>query len=179
MALVLLTGGARSGKSALAVQLASEQAAPVVFLATAQAGDEEMKTRIARHMRERPSSWRTIEEPLRLWEAIEAVDGDDCLLVDCLTMWTANALERFGVEETGARAAAAAGAAAARPGLTIAVTNEVGLGLVPDNSLGRSYRDLLGRVNAVWAAAADRALFLVAGRALDLEQVDSLAEGLR
>lgn len=179
MALVLLTGGARSGKSALALRLGSEQGAPVVFLATAQPGDEEMEARIARHRRERPGSWRTIEEPLRLREAIEAVDDDHCLIVDCLTLWTANALERFDAEDAESRAAAAAAAAAARPGTTIAVTNEVGLGLVPDSPLGRSYRDLLGRVNAIWAAAADRAFLLVAGRALDLERVDSLAEGLR
>jgi adenosylcobinamide kinase / adenosylcobinamide-phosphate guanylyltransferase len=179
MALVLITGGARSGKSALAVRLASGQSAPVIFLATAQPGDEQMETRIARHRRERPGPWRTIEEPLRLREAIERVDGAHCLIVDCLTLWTANALDRLGAEEAEVRAAAAADAAAARPGLTIAVTNEVGLGLVPDNPLGRSYRDLLGRVNGIWAAAADRAFLLVAGRALDLKRVDSLAEGLR
>lgn len=179
MALVLLTGGARSGKSATAVRLASEQDAPVAFLATAQADDAEMEVRIARHREERPGAWRTIEEPLRLGEAIAAVDGSHCLVVDCLTLWTANALERLGAEAAEARAAAAAAAAAARPGLTIAVTNEVGLGLVPDNPLGRCYRDLLGRVNAIWAGVAERALLLVAGRALDLGRIDSLAEGLR
>lgn len=177
MALVLLTGGARSGKSALAVRLASEQGAPVVFLATAQALDAEMEERVARHRRERSGSWRTIEEPLRLREAIEALDGDHCLLVDCLTLWTANALERLGAEKTEVQAVAAADVASTRPGLTIAVTNEVGLGLVPDNPLGRSYRDLLGAVNAIWAAAADRAFFLVAGRALELKRADSLAPG--
>ncbi len=178
MALLLLTGGARSGKSALAVRLACKQNASVVFLATAQPGDEEMAARIAQHRRERPTTWRTIEEPLRLCEAIEGVDGGHCLIVDCLTLWTANALDRLGAEETEARAAAAAGAASARPGLTVAVTNEVGLGLVPGNSLGRAYRDLLGQVNAIWAAAADRALLLLAGRALELESADSVGEGL-
>jgi adenosylcobinamide kinase / adenosylcobinamide-phosphate guanylyltransferase len=179
MALVLLTGGACSGKSDLAVRLAAEQSAPVVCLATARAGDEEMEARIARHRRARPEPWRTIEEPLRLREAIEAVDGGDCLIVDCLTLWTANALDRLGSGEAEARAASAAEAASTRPGVTIAVTNEVGLGLVPDNPLGREYRDLLGRVNATWAAAADRAVLLVAGRMLALERADSLAEALR
>jgi len=178
MALVLLTGGARSGKSALAVRLASQQSLPVVFLATAQSGDKEMEARIVQHRHERPRSWRTIEEPLRLLEAIEGVDGDHCLIVDCLTVWTANALEQLGADEVKARAAAAAAAAAARLGPTIVVTNEVGLGLVPESSLGRSYRDLLGQVNANWAAAADRALLLVAGRALTLQRADSFAEGL-
>jgi adenosylcobinamide kinase / adenosylcobinamide-phosphate guanylyltransferase len=178
MGLVLLIGGARSGKSALALRLASEQGAPVAFLATAQAGDDEMEARIAQHRRERPGPWRTIEEPLRLREAIEGVDSGHCLIVDCLTLWTANALDRLGAEEAEAEAASAADAASGRPGATIAVTNEVGLGLVPDNPLGRSYRDLLGQVNAIWAAAADRVLLLVAGRALDLERADSLAGGL-
>lgn len=179
MGLVLLIGGARSGKSALAVRLAAERDSPVVLLATAQAGDEEMAVRIARHRRERPGSWRTVEEPICLREAIAAVDGGDCLIVDCLTLWTANALHSLGAEEATARAASAADVAAARPGLTIAVSNEVGLGLIPDNPLGRDYRDLLGRVNAIWAAVADRALLLLAGRVLELEKTDSLSERLR
>jgi len=177
--MILILGGARSGKSAMAVRLAAGQGAPVVFLATAEAGDEEMAERIARHRRERPGGWRTIEEPLHLTEAIQAIGDDDCLVIDCLTLWTATALDRLGAEEAEARAAAAARAASARAGLTVAVTNEVGLGLVPDNPLGRTYRDLLGRVNAAWAAAADRAFLLVAGRALVLDSVDSFAEGLR
>jgi adenosyl cobinamide kinase/adenosyl cobinamide phosphate guanylyltransferase len=178
MALVLLIGGARSGKSELAQRLASEQDAPVVLLATAEADDEEMATRIEEHRRARPASWRTIEEPLRLRETIETVEEEDCLIVDCLTLWTANVLDRDAAEVE-AEAEAAAGAASGRSGLTIAVTNEVGLGLVPDNVLGRSYRDLLGRVNAIWAAAADHALLLVAGRPLKLQKADSLAEWLR
>lgn len=178
MGLVLLIGGARSGKSALAVRLASGQQAPVVLVATAQAGDEEMSARIARHRHERPDSWETIEEPLDLCQAIERVDAGHCLIVDCLTLWTANALDRLGPVGAEARASAAAEAAAARPGPTIAISNEVGLGLVPDNPLGREYRDLLGRVNAIWAAAAERALLLVAGRAVDLQRVDSIAGSL-
>jgi adenosylcobinamide kinase / adenosylcobinamide-phosphate guanylyltransferase len=178
MALVLLIGGARSGKSELAQRLASEQDAPVVLLATAEADDEEMAARIGGHRRDRPASWRTIEEPLRLRETVETVQEADCLIVDCLTLWTANVLDR-GAAEVEAEAEAAAGAASGRPGLTIAVTNEVGLGLVPDNALGRSYRDLLGRVNAIWAAAADHTLLLVAGRLLKLQETDSLAEWLR
>jgi adenosyl cobinamide kinase/adenosyl cobinamide phosphate guanylyltransferase len=178
MPLVLLTGGARSGKSELAQRLASEQDAPVVLLATAEADDEEMAARIAEHRRDRPASWQTIEEPLRLRETIETVREQDCLIVDCLTLWVANVLDR-GADEVEAEAESAARAASGRSGLTIAVTNEVGLGLVPDNPLGRSYRDLLGRVNSIWAAAANHALLLVAGRPLRLERTDSLAEWLR
>jgi adenosyl cobinamide kinase/adenosyl cobinamide phosphate guanylyltransferase len=176
MPLVLLIGGARSGKSALALRLASAQSAPVVFVATAQAGDTEMAARITQHARERPPSWRTVEEPLRVREAIVAVSDSDCVVLDCLTLWTANALEALGAAEAEAHAVAAAEAAATRAGLTIAVTNEVGLGIVPDNALTRSYRDLLGRVNTIWAEAADHVYLLVAGRVLALASTDSLNE---
>jgi adenosylcobinamide kinase/adenosylcobinamide-phosphate guanylyltransferase len=178
MTLVVLIGGARSGKSDLALRLASEQASPVVFIATAEAGDAEMAERIAEHRRDRPASWQTIEEPVALRESIEAASDKDCLVVDCLTLWTVNALERLGVAEAEAHATAAAGAASARHGLTIAVTNEVGLGVVPDNALGRGYRDLLGRVNAIWAGVADHVFLVVAGRMLRLDKTDPLSERL-
>ena len=167
MTLVLLTGGARSGKSRLAVELASRDREPVTFLATGEAGDDEMAERIARHRAERPAEWRTVEEPLRLRGAVTAAGGS--LIVDCLSLWVANALAaELDVES---EAAAAAAAAAARPGLTVAVTNEVGMGVVPPTRLGREYRDLLGRVNAIWAEAADEAYLVVAGRGLRLERL--------
>lgn len=166
MALVLLIGGARSGKSRLAVDLATAQTEPVVFLATGEAGDDEMAERIELHRAERPAGWRTVEEPLRLREAVEAAEG--CLIVDCLSLWVANALESEDVEQEARRAAAAA---AARPALTIAVTNEVGMGVVPPTPVGREYRDVLGRVNAIWAEAAQEAYLVVAGRALALERL--------
>jgi adenosylcobinamide kinase/adenosylcobinamide-phosphate guanylyltransferase len=176
MTLTLLIGGARSGKSKLALRLAAEQSSPVVFVATAQAGDAEMAERVAVHRSERPAEWQTIEEPLRLRETIAVVESTACVVVDCLTLWTANALEALGGGETAAQAAAAADAASARPGWTIVITNEVGLGIVPDNPLARSYRDLLGRVNTIWADAADQVYLLVAGRALSLAKTDSLSE---
>jgi adenosyl cobinamide kinase/adenosyl cobinamide phosphate guanylyltransferase len=172
--IVLLLGGARSGKSRLAVRLAARQEAPVVFVATGEAGDEEMAERIERHRLERPPSWRTIEEPLGLGGAIAQAEAGSCLVLDCLTLWTANALSAYGAGETEARAAAAAQAAARRSGLTIAVSNEVGLGIVPELPLARSYRDLLGRVNALWAEAADEVLLLLAGRAVRLERLEGL-----
>jgi adenosyl cobinamide kinase/adenosyl cobinamide phosphate guanylyltransferase len=176
MALVLLIGGARSGKSQLATALAREQRAAVTVIATAEAGDHEMAARIEAHRRERPGSWRTIEEPLELTKAIQEVPAADCLILDCLTLWVSNLLERdVDVETVGQRAAAAA---ALRSGLTIAVTNEVGLGIIPDNPHARTYRDLLGRVNASWAAAADRSYLLVAGRLLALQPASELLEGL-
>jgi adenosylcobinamide kinase / adenosylcobinamide-phosphate guanylyltransferase len=163
---VFLTGGARSGKSALAIALAGSSGAHVVFLATGQAGDDEMAARIARHRSERPADWTTIEEPLRLLEAIGSVDPRACLIVDCLSLWVANLLAA-GDDAEGA-AVAAAQAAAARPGTTIVVTNEVGLGVVPATPLGREYRDVLGRVNAIWAERASAAYLVVAGRLLPL-----------
>lgn len=176
MALVLLIGGARSGKSRLALRLAREQTAPVVFVATAEAGDSEMAARIERHRRERPSSWRTIEEPLLLLDTLASLDGASCVVLDCLTLWAANMLERRSFSRAEEEAKRAAALAAARPGCTIAIGNEVGLGLVPDNPLGRSYRDLLGCVNSIWAEHAERVYLLVAGRPLRLERTPALGE---
>jgi adenosylcobinamide kinase/adenosylcobinamide-phosphate guanylyltransferase len=176
MALVVLVGGARSGKSRLAVELAVATAAPVTVIATGEAGDEEMAARIASHRAERPAHWRTVEEPYALEAAVEAVDPAHTLIVDCLTLWTANALARDGEHELVLEAATrAAGAAARRDALTIAVSNEVGLGLVPLEPLGRAYRDLLGSINCAWVEASTEAVFVVAGRALRLAAADELA----
>jgi adenosylcobinamide kinase / adenosylcobinamide-phosphate guanylyltransferase len=170
MALTLLLGGARSGKSTLAVRRARACPHRVVFVATAQAGDGEMAGRIARHRAERAADWSTIEEPLALAQAIAAAPPDACAIVDCLTVWVANLLARGDDDATVAGLAdEAARLAAARPGPSIAVTNEVGLGVVPASELGRRYRDVLGRVNAIWAEHADEALLVVAGRTLALE----------
>ena len=170
MALLLLVGGARSGKSSLALRLAAEHARPVVFIATAEARtDDEMAERIERHRAERPAAWETVEEPLRLLDVLEAAPAESCVVVDCLSRWVANLLERG--EEVEQAAVAAANMAAGRSGPTIAVTNEVGLGVVPATPLGRAYRDVLGRVNAVWADAADASYFVVAGKALRLGDV--------
>jgi adenosylcobinamide kinase / adenosylcobinamide-phosphate guanylyltransferase len=157
--LVLYLGGARSGKSRLAVERAKSSGAPVTFIATAEAGDKEMADRIAMHKRERPPEWHTIEEPRDLVGALASVPAGDTLLIDCLSLWVANG---------GGRGDAALEAAVARDALTIAVSNEVGLGIVPANALAREFRDVLGRVNVAWAAAADEAWFVVAGKTLPL-----------
>jgi adenosylcobinamide kinase / adenosylcobinamide-phosphate guanylyltransferase len=166
VSLVFLLGGARSGKSRLAVRLAAASGAPVVFVATGEAGDEEMAERIARHRAERPAGWRTVEAPRGLEAAILGAPADACLVIDCLALWVANVFEDD-VDVDG-QAQSSAAACAARDAETIVVSNEVGLGVVPATPLGRSYRDVLGRVNSIWADAADEAYLVVAGKKLRL-----------
>lgn len=171
MPLTLLLGGARSGKSTLALRRASGSGAPVVFLATGEAGDAEMAARIARHRAERPAQWTTVEEPVELARALAACPAQSCVVVDCLSLWVANVMGHdVDDREIERLAGEAAGLAAARRAPTIAVSNEVGMGIVPEHPLGRRYRDVLGRVNALWAVAAHDALLVVAGRALRLEE---------
>ena len=170
MTLVVLLGGARSGKSRRAVELARRRGGSVTFVATAEPGDDEMAARIAAHRADRPPAWATVEEPYELGAALAGVADGETVVVDCLSLWVANALARGDADadvDDAARSAAAL--AAARRGLTVAVSNEVGLGIVPATPLGRRYRDVLGRVNALWVAASDEAAFVVAGRALPLE----------
>jgi adenosylcobinamide kinase / adenosylcobinamide-phosphate guanylyltransferase len=173
MTLTLLLGGARSGKSTLALRRAKAHGGPVVFVATAEARDAEMGERIARHRAERDPDWGTAEAPLDLAGALAAAPGDACVIVECLTLWVANLLERGdGEPQVVELAAEAATLAARRPGPTIAVSNEVGMGVVPASALGRRYRDVLGRVNAVWAERAGAAALVVAGRPLWLARAD-------
>lgn len=172
MALTVLLGGARSGKSALAVRRAAATGAHVVFLATAEARDAEMADRIARHRADRPAAWQTVEAPIEVPASLRSAPESATVIVDCLSLWVSNLLEHGWRDEDVLEVAGeAAGTAARRPGLTLAVSNEVGMGVVPENRLGRRYRDLLGRVNAAWAAAASEALLIVAGRQLRLEAV--------
>jgi adenosylcobinamide kinase/adenosylcobinamide-phosphate guanylyltransferase len=152
------------------VRLADACQEGVVFVATAEATDEEMVARIEHHRQTRPETWVTVEEPLHLSRALKMVEPTSCVVIDCLSLWVANLLEERAAAAVEEEAAAAASAAVARAGMTIAVTNEVGLGLVPTNALGRAYRDLLGRVNAIWADAAEHVLLVVAGRTVPLER---------
>jgi len=172
---VLLLGGARSGKSSLAVRLARESGREVTFVATARPSDDEMTERIARHRSERPPDWTTVEEPLALERAVGEAAASSALVVDCLSLWVANVLEA-GREEADIEeeASAAAAAAAERFAPTVAVSNEVGLGIVPMSPVGRRYRDVLGRVNASWAAAAAETAFVMAGRVLPLWPAETL-----
>jgi adenosylcobinamide kinase/adenosylcobinamide-phosphate guanylyltransferase len=176
MPLTVLIGGARSGKSRLAVELAVGSGAPVTFIATGEPGDDEMAARIAAHRAERPAGWLTVEEPYALQAAVGAADPSHTVVVDCLTLWTANALARDREPALVLEAATQAAATAARrEAFTIAVSNEVGLGIVPTEPLSRAYRDLLGSVNRAWVEASTHAALVVAGRALRLAAADELA----
>jgi len=170
MGLTLLLGGARSGKSALALRRARRTGRSLVFVATAAAGDPEMATRIERHREERAGdSWTTIEAPLDLRGPLGEAPAGACVVVDCLSLWVANLLQSGeGEEEIAAFALEAGRLASSRDAPTIAVSNEVGMGVVPAYELGRRYRDVLGRVNALWAGLADEAALVVAGRPLSL-----------
>jgi len=173
----VLLGGARSGKSRLALRLASRWDGPVTFVATAEARDDEMAERVARHRAERPSEWTTVEEPVALDAALARAPAGACVVVDCLALWLSNLLELGTSSDACERAAkAAAATAATRTAPTIVVSNEVGLGVVPATPLGRSYRDLLGRVNQIWVEASTAAALVVGGRALQLEDADRLLE---
>lgn len=175
--MLLLTGGARSGKSRLAVRVAATTGRPVHTVVTAVAEDDEMRRRIAAHRRERPAAWRTVEAPVDLGAAVTGAPTADCLVVDCLSLWVSNLLAAAsdgtanGTAAIEQRAARVAQILAARSGPTIVVTNEVGLGLVPMHPVGRAYRDLLGRVNASFAAVADDVHLVVAGRTVRLHPV--------
>ena len=170
MALTLLIGGARSGKSRLGAELVSRQEAPVVVIATAEPRDEEMASRIERHRSQRPATWTTVEEAIDLERRLRETPDGSAVLVDCLTLWTSNLIEQeLTDDEIEGRASVAAEAAARHTGAVVAVTNEVGSGVVPSTPIGRRYADLLGRVNTVWAEAAERTLLVVAGKVLPLE----------
>lgn len=160
----LLIGGARSGKSALAVEIGRRHDGDVVFVATAEPFDDDMRSRIARHRVDRPD-WPVVEAPLDLGEAIAAAPSEALLLVDCLTVWVNNQLHHRGVVDAGG----VANALVERSGSSVVITNEVGLGVHPETELGRAYRDELGRINQSVAAISMKTLLMVAGRAVRLD----------
>jgi adenosylcobinamide kinase/adenosylcobinamide-phosphate guanylyltransferase len=171
--LILILGGARSGKSTFAERLAAQRGTRITYLATATPGDAEMAERIARHRAERNPSWRTVECPYDPAAAIRAhAHETDCFLLDCATLLVSNLLlaERSLGEES-VRQTQDALLAMHREieADIIIVSNEVGLGLVPEYPLGRLYRDALGRFNQQMAAAADAVYFLIAGLPLDIK----------
>ena len=177
--LVLVLGGARSGKSAFAERLA-KQGGRVLYVATAEALDEDMERRIAAHRQQRPEEWDTLEEPLKLASTLPpALAGYDTCLLDCLTLWVSNMLLSMeGNPEAESNILAAADklleASEKSQAAWIMVSNEVGLGVVPPSRLGSVYRDALGRVNQAVAARADKVYFMVAGLALEMKSLGAL-----
>ena len=172
MPYTFLVGGARSGKSTLAVRLASAFDAPIVVVATAEPRDDDMAERIRAHRASRPAEWEVVEAPLGLLGGIGGVREDASVVLDCLTLWVSNALEGGAADEDVVdEARKVASALASRTASSVVVGNEVGLGVVPANPLARRYRDVLGRVNGSFAAEAASSYFVVAGRALPLHEV--------
>jgi adenosylcobinamide kinase/adenosylcobinamide-phosphate guanylyltransferase len=157
--LTLVLGGARSGKSLHAERLIESCPAPWLYLATAQAWDDEMRERIALHRTRRPAEWVTRDVPIDLPEAVAVSDGP--VLVDCLTLWLTNLI----LSEADIEAATAAliEACERAPGPVVLVSNEVGLGIVPEIALARRFRDAAGRLHQRLAARADHVVFMVAG----------------
>jgi adenosylcobinamide kinase/adenosylcobinamide-phosphate guanylyltransferase len=173
---IFITGGARSGKSRFAEELAQRFGAPLGYLATAQALDHEMHERVRRHQERRGEAWRTIEEPLHLTQALACCDFTcKAVLVDCITLWLSNLLTCY--EELDRDAGERIMDDVHRLAVTlreistpvILVTNEVGLGIVPDNRLARLFRDIAGETNQLLAAAADEAWLVASGIPLRLK----------
>ncbi|MFA7429592.1 MAG: bifunctional adenosylcobinamide kinase/adenosylcobinamide-phosphate guanylyltransferase [Rhodospirillaceae bacterium] len=163
--LTLVLGGARSGKSAHAERLIGTRAA--VYVATAQVRDDEMAERVARHRARRGDGWSTLEEPLDLAGVVARNFDGRPVLIDCLTLWLTNVM--LADRNVGAAVEALCAALKAASSPVICVTNEVGLGIVPDNALARRFRDEAGRLNQAVAAIADRVDFIAAGLALRMK----------
>ncbi len=164
----MFLGGARSGKSRLALSATERHSGPLHYLATAEAGDQEMIERIALHRADRGDRWRTFECPVDLPDAIAAVRSG-AIMVDCLTLWLSNLmLAGHDIERCSQRLVAAI---AATPLPLAIVTNEVGLGIVPDHPLGRTFRDAAGRLNQTVAEKMDVSYFVAAGLVLPLQQL--------
>lgn len=167
----LVLGGVRSGKSRFALEIASS-APSVTFIATARALDDEMRRKIERHQAERPSHWRTREEPLQLGEAISTPpDASEATIVDCLTLFAANLMEAHGEDRNAMNSAidALCSALSAINRRIVLVSNEVGSGIVPAYATGRQFRDLLGQMNQRVAAVADNVVLMIAGLPLAIK----------
>lgn len=169
--ITLITGGARSGKSRLAERLAEAFDAPRGYIATGEARDAEMDRRIARHRARRGPQWQTVEEPLELVRALKAQDGRcTVILVDCVTLWISNLMfAPAGAEAVLPRVAGLIEAFDRLVTPVLLVTNEVGMGIVPEHPLARQFRDLAGEANEMIAERADRVYLTVSGLPLKLK----------
>jgi len=165
---VLVLGGARSGKSSYAEALLSAYDGARTYIATAEAQDAEMAARIAKHRARRGSGWHTVEQPLNLVVALEAhCRPAGAVMVDCLTLWLSNLM--VASRDIAAETAELTEALVRLPGCAVLVSNEVGLGIVPDNEMAREFRDHAGRLNQAVAEVVDEAVFVAAGLPLRLK----------
>ncbi len=168
--MILIGGGVRCGKSELALALARRLGRRRLFLATAQAGDDEMHARIDRHRRTRGDDFHTLEEPLAVADVLRQRDDYDVVVIDCLTLWMTNLLlQECDSEDILHRVEQLIAVLRQKPTNAIIVTNEVGLGLVPETALGRMFRDVTGLAHQRLAAAADEVYFGVLGMMLRLK----------
>ncbi|MDX5349446.1 MAG: bifunctional adenosylcobinamide kinase/adenosylcobinamide-phosphate guanylyltransferase [Paracoccaceae bacterium] len=165
--LSLVVGGARSGKSAFAEGLLTGSGRPRRYIATAQAWDDEMRDRIARHQADRGAHWTTVEAPLDLSTALASARPDEAVLLDCATLWLTNHL--LAEHDLAAETARLLAALAACPAPVVVVSNETGWGIVPDNALARRFRDEQGRLNQRLAAEAALVVTVIAGLPLALK----------
>ncbi len=163
---IFILGGARSGKSRFALELGKQQTGTKIYLATAEPRDAEMSTRIKQHQQERSADWETVEEPLHLSETLQALEGRaDVILIDCLTLWLSNLMmdKRQSDQILSQEIDPFIDSVAKRNTTIIAVSNEVGQGIVPADPLARRFRDLSGLLHQKYAAIAEDVYFMTAG----------------
>lgn len=163
--ITFILGGARSGKSTYALDLAKKRAQKTVFIATCQALDKEMKQRIELHKKSRPADWQTFEEPYDVVKVLKKIgDKFDCIVIDCLTLWVSNLmLSKNTSDSIETMIAEIIAHLKKTKSISIIVSNEVGLGIVPVNRLARDFRDIAGVVNRIAASQADEVVFMVSG----------------
>lgn len=163
--ITFIVGGAKSGKSAYALSLADRRKKEVAFIATCEPLDKEMRQRIAQHKKTRPMHWQTFEEPKDVSGLLKKIGNRfDCIVIDCLTLWCSNLVlsgySQNSIEEEAKNIITCLKTVKA---ISVIVSNELGLGIVPENKLARSFRDIAGRVNQIVADKADKVYFMISG----------------
>lgn len=171
--IVLITGGARSGKSSFAEELASTLEKDIIFLATAEALDKEMADRIRRHKAKRSRTWKTVEEPININVLNKFKNFEGTVILDCITLWLSNMIHKFGTKEAEDRILGdirtLLKTVKTSKFTLIVVSNELGMGIVPENRLGREFRDIAGKCNQLIARIADEVYLMISGIKLKIK----------